>query len=799
MPESEPKPKLIELVAPGAGQGWKAVLKSGKAAVVHEIPVPPAEATAAGPRMQRLFDHRHPALSPILAWGIDNNGLWVAVEPNEGTPLGSILTRGPLTPPAAAALGAAVLSGVAALHEAGIAMGGFGATAIRVTTNGDVRLAGHPAAAVRGAPSQSDLRADVRSSGMAVCAAFGVDPAGAPAPANIPPGLVVTMRSMASGAMGPSADRAQGALREMAAALLAPDRQMQAQSELATRAGGRELPPITPFLPDGTVSPRPSQPVPAVTTPEAPAPAPGPAPFIAPPRRDETPIRQSVSYEAPDRPVQTYPSMPAITFAPAAGAPAAPAAPAPPVEPAPAEPQTSTPAIPTWSDAPSEPPAGAVTSPEAPAQAEEVPPAEPGEPTPPAVETPPPIPSWSTSPPKAAPAEPSPVPSWSTSPPPAAPAEPPPIPSWSTSPPPPALAEPPPQTAPAEPPPIPSWSTSPPEAAPVEPGPAAAETPPPIPTWSTSPPEAAPVEPGPAAAESPPPIRTWSAALSSPNPVEAPSPAPERAGTQTTWTPMEQPVWKPGTTAPAEPLGTGEALPTYKAPVAEREPVEAPSRPVPIAPAPARKAPVSRPKAGDGAPSERPPWLVPAAIVVAIVLVLGIFGVIVLANRGGGPVSGNPSPSTKPTASPRTSPGTSPTGGGPQAVPVYAPSSAAPVSKVQICTPESPCNIPGSTPETATVCDLSSCKLEVAIYFTSSQKSVPVSYTLKFFNRCTGTTTDLPGAKTTTPASGYIVAVPTDHLTVRIPSGVKSGALVAVSQQPAVAASAPLLLGAETC
>src|SRR6266566_2820541 len=241
MPESEPKPKLIELVGPGAGQGWKAVLKSGKPAVVHEIPVPPAEATASVPRMQRLFEHRHPALSPVLAWGIDNNGLWVAVEPNEGTPLGSILTRGPLTPPAAAALGAAVLSGVAALHEAGIAMGGFGATAVRVTSNGDVRIAGHPAAAVRGAPSQSDLRADVRSSGMAVCAAFGVDPAGAPAPANIPPGLVVTMRSMASGAMGPSADRAQGALREMAAALLSPDREMSAQSELETRR--RRAPP----------------------------------------------------------------------------------------------------------------------------------------------------------------------------------------------------------------------------------------------------------------------------------------------------------------------------------------------------------------------------------------------------------------------------------------------------------------------------------------------------------------------------------------------------------------------------
>src|SRR2546429_5467225 len=221
MPESEPKPKLIELVGPGAGQGGKAGLRNGRAAVVHEIPVPPAEATAAVPRLQRLYEHRHPALSPVLAWGSDQNGVWVAVEPNEGVPLGTILSRGPLTPPAAASLGASLLSGVAALHEAGIAMGGFGAASVRVTGNGEVRLAGHPRGAVRGAPSPSRLRADVRSSGMAICAAFGVDPAGAPAPANIPPGLVVTMRSMASGAMGPSADRAQGALREMAPARLA--------------------------------------------------------------------------------------------------------------------------------------------------------------------------------------------------------------------------------------------------------------------------------------------------------------------------------------------------------------------------------------------------------------------------------------------------------------------------------------------------------------------------------------------------------------------------------------------------
>jgi len=109
------------------------------------------------------------------------------------------------------------------------------------------------------------------------------------------------------------------------------------------------------------------------------------------------------------------------------------------------------------------------------------------------------------------------------------------------------------------------------------------------------------------------------------------------------------------------------------------------------------------------------------------------------------------------------------------------------------------CNIPGSTPETGTACDLSSCKIEVAIYFSSVQKSTQVSYIVKFFDRCTGTTTDLPGPSSTTPASGFIVAIPTDHWTVSIPSGVKSGAIVAVAQKPSVARSEPLLLGADAC
>ena len=778
MAESEPKPKLIELAGPGAGQGWKAVLKSGKAAVVHEIPVPPAEAQAAVPRLQRLFEHRHPALAPVLAWGTDQSGVWVAVEPNEGTPLSTVLSHGPLTPPAAAALGTAVLSGVAALHEAGIAMGGFGATSIRLTSNGDVRLAGHPAAAVRGTPSQSDLRADVRSSGMAVCAAFGVDPAGAPAPPNIPPGLVVTMRSMASGAMGPAADRAQAALREMASALLAPDRQMAAQSELALRAGGREVPPVTPFIPgQPTAAPAPAAgPRPGVTS----VPAPAPAPSVPSPR-EATPIRTPASYEAPDRPVQTYHSIPAATYPPVASPPAKPEA----------APQA--PAVPTWADAPPKPapweiaPAAAASAPATPAPAPPTPAAPP--PREVAVASPPPAPA-------PAPVA-SPMPAAATNPPaPVAPAQPPAVPSTPNP-----AANP--------------FASRPPSAAPQAdpPGPAAAPVAPAAPVTP-----AAPLEP---------------AATASPAPAVSPStsPAPAASPSQPTWSPVEQPAWKPGSAAveiPAEWLGGSAASeaaapatspaaatapaaepagaqPVYVPSATSAAPVAAsitsvPSRAATPAPTPARRPTVARPSRGGGGAGafERPTWLVPTAVAVVIVVLLGIAGIFLLSRAGnssGGVASHSPSP--KASGSPHSTPSTSPTGKGPLAVPVFAPASADPITKVLFCSTATPCTIPGAASETGTNCDLGACKVEVGIYFSKAQNS-PVSFVLKLFDRCSGQTTDLPGPAPYTPP-GYAIVIPRDSYGVALPGGLKSAALVAITQQPVTAASAPLMLGSDSC
>lgn len=711
MAESEQKPKLIELVGPGAGQGWKAVLKNGKAVVVHEIPVPPAEAAAAVPRIQRLYENRHPALSPVLAWGTDPAGIWVAVEPNEGTPLGTILNRGPLTPPAAAALGASVLSGVAALHEAGIAMGGFSATAVRVTGNGEVRLAGHPAAAVRGAPAQSDLRADVRSCGMAVCAAFGVDPAGAPAPGNIPPGLVVTLRSMASGAMGPAADRALGALREMASALLAPDRQMAAQSELATRAGGREVPAVAPFLPgEQPVAPAQAQ-APVAPTPPAPPP-PAPAPYV-PTLRDETPVRAPASYEAPDRPVQTYSGLPAIPIP----------APAPP-PPGPSAPRPSPPTVPTWDEAPPRTPA----------------------------------------PYEAAPA------------------------ASATNPPAPAAAP------PAEPPAAPPA----PEAIPPTP---ARETFPPPQRQETFPPAPAPFEPAP------------------PRPSFEPSPAPTppvpppalepRAPATPTWTPIEAPVWQPGE---AVKQGPAEYLPAAAAAagMASSTPATSTAPPTPAAPSLApppvhRPLPPRRPLA-EGLLAERPSWLVPAAVAVVVILILGIVGFVVVphlrGSGGGGVASTSPSPRTSPKTSPKASP--TPTGSALLPVPDYAPAANPPLTSVKFCSLAAPCAFGGGVPPaTDTNCTLGgSCHVDIAAYWTGTTVTT-LTFTVEFFDRCNNPNND----STVVFQHNYSKVgkfsfdpAPAGGFPLTLPTGAKAAALVVVADTGTVkAASAPLLLGADSC
>jgi hypothetical protein len=138
-----------------------------------------------------------------------------------------------------------------------------------------------------------------------------------------------------------------------------------------------------------------------------------------------------------------------------------------------------------------------------------------------------------------------------------------------------------------------------------------------------------------------------------------------------------------------------------------------------------------------------------------------------------------PAKSPKPTAKATPTPTN---GGGLQAVPTYAPASATPVTSV-VFLPDTTCKLN------------SACRVDVEMKYSSAQSGT-LGYVLKFFDRCTGTTTSLPG-RSFKPSGGFIRADP-GFQTVTLPAA-KSAALVAVSTTPAAAASAPLLLGGDTC
>ena len=228
----------------------------------------------------------------------------------------------------------------------------------------------------------------------------------------------------------------------------------------------------------------------------------------------------------------------------------------------------------------------------------------------------------------------------------------------------------------------------------------------------------------------------------------------------------EQPAW-----TPASSTDLPAFLPT---PVPESASSTSP---------PGRVSAVARRPVGRGL-SGGPSWMRPTIIAVAILLVLAIGGGIFLATRGKNSTTtgGTPSPSPSAKQSPKASP--SPVSTGPKAVPSYAPAAADPITSV------------GYLPEPDTSCSLGgACKVTVEMKFSTVQRG-SIAYTLKFFDRCTGQTTDLPGNNFTPPG---FTTVDITTAGISLPPGAKSAALVAVTNSPAVAASPPLLLGADTC
>ncbi|HEY8816843.1 MAG TPA: hypothetical protein VIP57_17320, partial [Candidatus Dormibacteraeota bacterium] len=218
----------------------------------------------------------------------------------------------------------------------------------------------------------------------------------------------------------------------------------------------------------------------------------------------------------------------------------------------------------------------------------------------------------------------------------------------------------------------------------------------------------------------------------------------------------------------------------------------------PVAPLTPPSAPARRPSTTppDGESRDRPAWMLPAIAAAVVLVLLIVGGGIYLLTRPhstvGTVVTHTPSPGKSPKPTAKTTP--TPVGGGAQAVPKYAPAAAAPITSVAFCIATThPCA--GVTASDYTSCKINGpCKIMVEIKFSTPQNG-KVSYVTNYFDRCTGTTTQLPGGNFT-PTGFTRVDI---QRVLTLPAGAKSAALVAVSNSPTAAASAPLLLGGDTC
>ena len=224
---------------PGRLRRWRAEQEGRPAVVVQAIMNGPEEASQAGERLRRLAAHPDPNLQAVRGWAVQQNEAWAITDPDEGSSLASLLRSGPLPPAAAAAVGWWVLSGLEALHAAGVAHGDLTAANVRIDEDGRVTLRNH---LFNGGPRASgdDTRADVEAAGALVAAALGMPlQGGAGTPLTTAeegtPALARTVRAIANGASGGNVSGARMALSATAGPLVQPEALAAASAELARR------------------------------------------------------------------------------------------------------------------------------------------------------------------------------------------------------------------------------------------------------------------------------------------------------------------------------------------------------------------------------------------------------------------------------------------------------------------------------------------------------------------------------------------------------------------------------------
>jgi serine/threonine protein kinase len=168
--------QLEELLGRGAhGSTWRARLPDGTRVAVKRLASVGENRAAFLERLERVAEVHHANLLDVFR-AVDENGeLWVISRLGDGVPLSTLLKSGRMRSGSAVAVGMGILSGLTALHQAGLWHGSVHARNVHVDLDGIVRLGDHGLTPAPSGQSAATLRAaDVRGAGALICAMLKV-------------------------------------------------------------------------------------------------------------------------------------------------------------------------------------------------------------------------------------------------------------------------------------------------------------------------------------------------------------------------------------------------------------------------------------------------------------------------------------------------------------------------------------------------------------------------------------------------------------------------------------------------
>jgi hypothetical protein len=163
--------QLEELLGRGAhGTTWRARLADGTRVAVKRMDSLAEDPTAFFHRLERASEVHHTNLLEVIRALEENREMWVVSRLGTGVPLSALLKAGRMRSGCAVAVGMGILSGLTALHQAGLWHGSVHGRNVHVDIDGTVRLGDQCLSAAPAGQSSAALRAaDVRAAGALIC------------------------------------------------------------------------------------------------------------------------------------------------------------------------------------------------------------------------------------------------------------------------------------------------------------------------------------------------------------------------------------------------------------------------------------------------------------------------------------------------------------------------------------------------------------------------------------------------------------------------------------------------------